>query len=67
MFALSMNVPYYFKVAAKDMMNHGDRIILPVTVEKKSPSVQGKAKVTYSEEEMKFLHSLILYKVRAYL
>lgn len=43
-------------------MNSGDRIFLPVTVEK-FPSA--KAECTFSDEEMKFLHSLILYKVRA--
>ncbi|XP_009629273.1 RNA pseudouridine synthase 4, mitochondrial isoform X2 [Nicotiana tomentosiformis] len=47
-------------VAAKEPMNIGDRIFLPITVQK-FPS----DKVTdypSSEEEMKFLHSLELYK-----
>nr|XP_016474557.1 PREDICTED: RNA pseudouridine synthase 4, mitochondrial-like [Nicotiana tabacum] len=48
------------RVAAKEPMNIGDRIFLPITVQK-FPS----DKVTdypSSEEEMKFLHSLELYK-----
>lgn len=65
-FLVKSVVSYYFKVGAKDMMNYGDRIILPVQIEK-SPSMQAKkAKVTSSEDEMKFLRSLIIYKVSSH-
>ncbi|CAL5358068.1 unnamed protein product [Camellia sinensis] len=47
------------RVAAKDSMNLGDRIFLPVTVQE-FPS--DKPKCFHNEEEMDFLHSLELYK-----
>ncbi|THG01055.1 hypothetical protein TEA_000220 [Camellia sinensis var. sinensis] len=50
---------YYSKVAAKDSMNLGDQIFLPVTVQE-FPS--DKPKCFHNEEEMNFLHSLELYK-----
>ena len=48
------------QVAAKDLMNSGDRIVLPVSIQK-VPSA--KTDSTFSEEEMKFLHSMVLFKV----
>ncbi|XP_071935597.1 RNA pseudouridine synthase 4, mitochondrial-like isoform X3 [Coffea arabica] len=47
------------RVAAKDLMNSGDRIVLPVSIQK-VPSA--KTDSTFSEEEMKFLHSMVLFK-----
>ncbi|XP_071935596.1 RNA pseudouridine synthase 4, mitochondrial-like isoform X2 [Coffea arabica] len=47
------------QVAAKDLMNSGDRIVLPVSIQK-VPSA--KTDSTFSEEEMKFLHSMVLFK-----
>nr|XP_009805028.1 PREDICTED: RNA pseudouridine synthase 4, mitochondrial isoform X2 [Nicotiana sylvestris] len=48
------------QVAAKESMNIGDRIFLPITVQKfPSDKVEDYPS---SEEEMKFLHSLELYK-----
>ncbi|CAI9104577.1 OLC1v1003280C1 [Oldenlandia corymbosa var. corymbosa] len=48
------------RVSAKDMLNSGDTLYLPVTVGKNVPSA--KADDTCDEEEMKFLRNLILYK-----
>ncbi|KAK2985839.1 hypothetical protein RJ640_018705 [Escallonia rubra] len=47
------------RVAAKDSMELGDRIFLPITVQA-SPSE--KAECVCNEEELKFLYSLELYK-----
>ncbi|KAA8545818.1 hypothetical protein F0562_020731 [Nyssa sinensis] len=47
------------RVAAKDSLNFGDRIFLPTTVQE-LPSE--KVDCFCNEEEIKFLHSLVLYK-----
>ena len=50
----------YLKVGAKDSMNLGDRIFLPITVEE-VPSE--RTECFCNEEEIDFLRSLELYKV----
>ncbi|KAL3538839.1 hypothetical protein ACH5RR_002205 [Cinchona calisaya] len=53
--------PQLRRVGAKDLMNSGQRIFLPVTVEK-VPSAKAEC-TTFSDEEIKkFLHGLVLYK-----
>ncbi|XP_059647831.1 RNA pseudouridine synthase 4, mitochondrial [Cornus florida] len=47
------------RVSAKDLMNFGDRIYLPITVKELRSQ---KADCLCTEEEVKFLHSLELYK-----
>ncbi|KAE9448473.1 hypothetical protein C3L33_19636, partial [Rhododendron williamsianum] len=49
------------RVAAKDPMNVGDQIFLPITVQE-FPSEIEKPECFYDEEEMEFLRSLELYK-----
>ncbi|XP_058217061.1 RNA pseudouridine synthase 4, mitochondrial [Rhododendron vialii] len=49
------------RVAAKDQMNVGDQIFLPITVQE-FPSETGKPECFCDEEEMEFLRSLELYK-----
>lgn len=48
------------KVAAKDSMNNGDRIFLPVTVQE-FPVENHNCHC--NEEEVNFIRSLVLYKV----
>lgn len=48
-------------MAAKDSMNDGDRIFLPITVKQEVPSE--KQKLYCNEEEVNFIRSLVLYKV----
>ncbi|KAM4088763.1 hypothetical protein ACB094_07G096300 [Castanea mollissima] len=48
------------RVAAKDSMNGGDRIFLPITVKQEVPSE--KQKLYCNEEEANFIRSLVLYK-----
>lgn len=50
----------YLKVAAKDSMNLGDRIFLPITV--KELPIE-KKELLCNEEEVNFIRSLELYKV----
>ena len=50
----------HFKVAAKDLMNLGDQILLPITVEE-FPSE--KHEYHCNDEEINFVHNLELYKV----
>lgn len=55
-----MAVICYWKVAAKYSLNLGDRIFLPISIQE-SPSRKEKCPCT--EEEVKFIQSLELYKV----
>nr|GLL47288.1 RNA pseudouridine synthase 4, mitochondrial isoform X1 [Ipomoea trifida] len=48
------------RVNAKELMNTGDKILLPVTVEK-FPT-EKEVEHLYSEEQREFLHSIELYK-----
>lgn len=47
-------------MAAKDLLDVGDRIFLPITVQA-LPSE--KQQCSYNEEEINFIRSLLLYKV----
>lgn len=50
------------KVAAKEALNVGDRIYLPLSVDSDAPPAK-KESFRCSEEEGKFICSLVLYKV----
>lgn len=50
------------KVGAKDSMNLGDRICLPISVKEFPDHKQEEGHC--SEEEAEFIRSLVLYKVR---
>ncbi|KAK6143560.1 hypothetical protein DH2020_023908 [Rehmannia glutinosa] len=50
------------RIGAKDLMDIGDKIFLPKSVDGKSPSKTVENQSFSNEEEMKFIHSLELYK-----
>ncbi|KAK6121411.1 hypothetical protein DH2020_044836 [Rehmannia glutinosa] len=50
------------RVGAKDLMDIGDKIFLPKSVDGKSPSKTVENQSFSNEKEMKFIHSLELYK-----
>ncbi|KAK6143569.1 hypothetical protein DH2020_023917 [Rehmannia glutinosa] len=50
------------QIGAKDLMDIGDKIFLPKSVDGKSPSKTVENQSFSNEEEMKFIHSLELYK-----
>lgn len=56
----------FLKVGAKDLIDIGDRIFLPKSVDGKSPPIIAESQSFSSEEEMKFVQSLELYKVLRY-
>ncbi|XP_058007465.1 RNA pseudouridine synthase 4, mitochondrial isoform X2 [Hevea brasiliensis] len=49
------------RVAAKDLLDVGDRIVLPITVQA-LPFESEKQQYSYNEEEINFIRSLELYK-----
>ncbi len=49
-------------MAAKDLLDVGDRIVLPITVQA-LPFESEKQQYSYNEEEINFIRSLELYKV----
>lgn len=54
---------FYLKVGAKDLMDIGDRICLPKSVDEKSHPTTAENQSFSSEEERNFVQSLELYKV----
>ena len=50
-------------MAAKESLNVGDRIYLPLSVGNDAPPPAKKERFRCSEEERKFVCSLVLYKV----
>ncbi|KAI3448137.1 hypothetical protein Pfo_004802 [Paulownia fortunei] len=50
------------RVGAKDLMDNGDRIFLPKSVDGKSPATAAENQSFSNEKELKFVHSLELYK-----
>ena len=50
-------------MAAKESLNVGDRIYLPLSVGNDAPQPAKKERFLCSEEERKFVCSLVLYKV----
>lgn len=48
-------------MAAKDAMNVGDRVVLPITIQ--DLSQEKKPEIRCSGEEVTFLNSLVVYKV----
>lgn len=54
-------ISIFLKVAAKDSMNLGDRICLPITVKEFPDDKQEEGHC--SEEEINFIRSLVLHKV----
>lgn len=61
-FILRISFNIFWKVGAKDSMNKGERIFLPISVQGSSP-VKKQPKYECSEAEMNFIRSLELYKV----
>lgn len=56
------NIRICRKIAAKDSMNLGDRVYLPISVKDLHPKKQEK-KCHFNSEEQNFVKSLVIYKV----
>ncbi|XP_043712837.1 RNA pseudouridine synthase 4, mitochondrial [Telopea speciosissima] len=55
-------VPHLRRVSAKDALNAGDRIFLPITVQELATETTEKHECLCSEDEINYIRSLELYK-----